>query len=106
MAAGDVQVGEQVADGLGGHGGAVIGVDVVRHGAVVSGDRVLHERFGQVAVLGDVHLLVNGFAGEDVQHDVQVEVGSAPGSFQFGDVPGPYLVRAVSDQLRADPGRV
>ena len=33
-------------------------------------------------------------------------MGAAPESFQLRDVPGPDLVRAVGDQLWADPGRV
>src|ERR1035437_6609698 len=109
MAAGDLQVRQQVADGPGGHGGhggAVIGVDVTGPGAVVGDDGVLHERFRQVAVLAWVYFPVNDLAGEDVEHHVQVEIQAAPGSFKLGDVPGPYLVRAVGDQLGPDPGRV
>jgi hypothetical protein len=102
----DLQVGQQVGDGLGGHRGAVIGVDVPRPGTAAGDDSVLDEFSGQLTGLGQVHLLVNGLAGEDIDHHVQVEIGAAPGSFQFGDIPCPHLVRPVSDQLGADPRRV
>ena len=93
----DPQVGQELGDGLGGHRGAVVRVDVRGFRSAVSDDRVLDERSREVAVLPVVDFPVDGLAGEDVEHHVQVEVGAFPWSFQFRDVPGPDLVRAVSD---------
>ena len=64
MAAGDVQVSEQGGDVLGGHRGAVIGVDVARLRAAVSDDGVLHERFRQVAALAVMNLPADDLAGD------------------------------------------
>src|SRR6185437_4916018 len=106
MRLGDPQVREQVGDRLGGHGGPVVGVNVIRPGTPVGSHGVLDEFFREVTVLGRVDFPVDGLSGVDVDHDVQVEVQAAPFRFEFRYVPGPYLVGAVGDELGADAGRV
>src|SRR6266851_4266362 len=89
----------RAGDGITGHGGAAVGVDRLRRDPSVGVDGVLDEFFREGAVLGGPGLPVNDFAGVDVDDDVQ-QVPYSPGrSFQFRDVPGPYLVRAVGHQL-------
>jgi hypothetical protein len=100
------KVREQIGDWLGCHGGPVVGVHVIRPGTSVGFHGVLDELFREVAVLGGMDFPVDRFPGVDVDHDVQVEVEPAPFRFQFRYVPGPYLVRAVGDELGADAGRV
>src|ERR1700761_7591018 len=105
MRLGDPQVREKVGDRLGGHGGPVVGVHVARPGSSVCLHGVLDELSREVSVLSRVDFPVNGLAGIYVDHDVQVEVETAPFRLQFRDVPRPYLVRAVGDELGADTGR-
>ena len=89
----------QPGDGIRCHGGSAVGVDRLRRDPSVSLDGVLDEFFREGSVLGRPGLPVNGFPGVDVDDDVQQVPYAAGGSFQFRDVPGPYLVRAVSHQL-------
>jgi hypothetical protein len=50
---------------------------------------MLDEFLGQGSGLGGPYLEVHDLAGVDVQHDVQLVVDAAGGSFQFRDVPRP-----------------
>jgi len=52
MTLGDVQVGEQRRDGLGGHRGAAVGVGGSGSDAAVADDGVLDECLGELGVLG------------------------------------------------------
>ena len=102
----DVQVGEQRGDGFGGHRGAAVGVDGSGRDPAVADDGVLDECLGEVGVFGDVHLPSHRLAGEDIEHDVQIEVVPPPRSFEPRDIPRPHLVGAVGDELGTDAGRV
>ena len=48
----------------------------------------------------------DGVAGPDIEHDVEVEPVPFVGAGEFGDVPGPHLVRSVSDEFGFDVGGV
>ena len=89
----------QPGDGIRCHGGSAVGVDRLRRASSVSLEGVLDEFFREGPVLGRPGLPVNDFPGIDIDDDIQ-QVPYAPGGpFQFRDVPGPYLVRAVGHQL-------
>ena len=63
-----------------------------------------HERRATDSAWGDEP--AHGVAGVDVEDDVEVEPGPFVGAGEFGDVPGPHLVRSVGHQLGFDVGGV
>ena len=97
---GDVQIDQQLRDGLGAHAGAAVGVQGQRarldrllgHGV---GDQLL----GQLGGLAQRDHPAHDVAAEDVQDHVEVEVAPLHRSAQLGDVPAPDLTGAGGQQL-------
>src|SRR5713226_3409599 len=100
MGLGHAEIGEQEGDGLGGHRRPAIGVD----GKLPAVDALpatglVNEPLGQRGALAMGHHPADHVATEDVEHDVEVEVGPLRGSEQLGDVPTPELVGPAGQQL-------
>ena len=91
--------GEQASDSIRGHRRAAVGVDSSGRGPAVGLYRALDELLREGAVFLRPDLPSGDFPGEDIDDNVQEKPCAAGRSFQFGDVPGPYLVRAMSHQL-------
>jgi len=70
VAAGHVQVDEELGDGLAGHGGTSVGV--YRVGLAVGANDVVDELGGQLGGLCGLDTPAEHVAAEDVQHHVQV----------------------------------
>src|SRR5581483_8045078 len=82
------EIGEQLGDGLGGHGAAAVGVDgelSVADAVVVDG--VGDELFGEGGRLAGRDEPGDGVAAVDVEDHVEVEPRPFVGAGQFGDVP-------------------
>src|SRR5206468_11753830 len=87
--------------GLGGHGRAAIGVDGELLAAdALAGTRLANELLGQRRALAMSHHPAHDVAAEDIEHDVQVEVGPLRGPEELGDVPTPELVGPAGQELR------
>jgi hypothetical protein len=98
--AGDPEIGEQEGGGLGFHRPAPIGMQGQLAGChLVLGDGVLQQRLeeGGTFAIGDAP--ADHAAAEDVEDDVEVEVAPLGWPHQLGDVPGPDLIGAFSQQF-------
>ena len=85
---GDAEVGQHQGGGLGLHGAAAVGVEgqlAGRHG--VLGEGVIEQRLEQGGALGIGDAPADDPAAEDVEDDVEVEVGPFRRSHQLCDVP-------------------
>lgn len=104
---GHAQVGEQEGHGLRGHRGAAIGMDR----ELARGDLLLGEGLGNQA-LGKGGLLLmsdhpaDDVATEDVEDDVEREVGPFAGTEQFRDIPAPDLVGTGREEFGLGIGRM
>jgi hypothetical protein len=100
MGLGDAEVSEEQRHGFRGHGGAAVGVD----GQLITRDplpgaRLADEPFGERGALPMGHHPADDVPTEDVEHDVQVEVGPLGRPEEIGDVPAPQLVRPAGEEL-------
>ena len=97
MGFGDSQVGQEKGHGFGAHRGAAIGMDGELSGSnVLFEGRVLDEASCQDGAFAGSQHPSDDTSAEDIEDDVEVEVGPLGGSQEFGDVPGPDLVGGPS----------
>ena len=105
VGAGDAEIGEELGDGSGGHRGAAVGVQgELAGGDCFGGGAGGDEFFGEAVGFAWCDEPADGVAGVDVQDDVEVEPGPFVGAGEFGDVPGPHLVRCGGDEFGFDVG--
>lgn len=98
----DLEVAQQLGEGLGGHlGAAVVVQDERAGGGVVLVHGLLEEQLGQRCGLGARDHPADDVAAEQVEHELEVEVGPLHRGAQPRDVPAPDLVRGARDQLGA-----
>ncbi len=100
MALGDTQVGHQKGDRLGPHDPAAVGVNgELAGGNLVLADGFLDELLGQFGAFPVRDHPAGNVATEDVEDDVEIEVGPLDRTPQLGDVPTPKLVGRGGQQL-------
>ena len=105
--AGDAEVGEELRDLFGGHRWAVVGVQVELLAFYVVGVAGgIDELFGEGVGFVRRDEPADDHARVDVQDHVAVEPVPLVRPGEFGDVPGPHLVRCVGHQLGFHPGWV
>ena len=100
VALGDAEVGQEKGQGLGLHRGSPIGLQGELSGLdALFGGRLLDQALGQGRAFARGHHPADDVAAEDVENDVEVEVGPLGRPEQFGDVPRPDLVGAGGQEL-------
>ena len=98
---GDAQIGQQKGHRLGAHGRAAVGVDGELAGGMLCFSQVSSmSLLGQFGAFARRHHPADDVAAEDVEDDVEVEVGPLGRAAQLGDVPTPKLVGRGGQQLR------
>ena len=63
------------------------------------GDGIVEQRLEQGCGLGIGDMPSDDTAAVDVEDDVEIEVAPLGGSLEFGDIPGPNLIRPFRQQL-------
>jgi hypothetical protein len=103
----DAEVGVQMRNRLRGHRRPAVSVD----GKLAGGDSLplaslFDELLGERCALAVGDHPADDVAAEDVEDDVQVQVGPLRRAKQLRDVPAPHLVRRRGEKLRLLVGRV
>jgi hypothetical protein len=90
---GDAEIGHEEGHRLGRHDPATVGVDVeLTGGNLVLANGLLNELLGQFRALPMHDHPADGIATEDVEDDIEIEIGPFGRTQQFGNVPAPKLV--------------
>jgi hypothetical protein len=98
---GDAEIGEQKRRGLGSHGTATVGMQGQLAGRCgMLGRGILEQCREQGCAFFVSDAPADDPAAEDVDDDVESEIRPFGRPHQLGDVPGPYLVGGLRQQLR------
>lgn len=100
MGFGDAQVGQEKGNGFGAHGGAAVGVKgELSEGDVLFEGGVADQTFGQLSALPQGHHPAGDIAAEDIEDDIEIEIGPLGGAMEFGDIPGPELIGSGGEEF-------
>ena len=61
---------------------------------------LLNESFCQFCILSIGYTPACNKAAVDIQDNIEAVIAPLYGSFEFGDVPSPYLIRAIGEKLK------
>jgi hypothetical protein len=103
----DAQVRKQQGHRFAGHGGAAVGVQgkLLREDVLLEAglpDELLRNLSGIVSG----HRPANHIAAEDIEQDVEMEVGGLGAGTELGDIPGPQLIGSRGKEFRFGVGGV
>ena len=100
MGLGDAEIRHEKGDGLRGHDPPAVGVDgELAGGNLLLANGLLDELLGQFRALPRRDHPADDMAAEDIEDDIEIEVGPLGRTQQFGDVPTPELVGSSGQQF-------
>ena len=100
MRFGDAEIGEQQGGGLGLHRAAAVGMQGELAGRdIVLDDGVVEQRFEQRGAFSVGDVPADDPAAENIDDDIEIEVGPFRRPHQLRDVPGPDLIWAFGEKF-------
>lgn len=99
MAFGDLQIDQKTGHGLGPHGGSSVSMQSqLAWQNIMTRNRVGNELLSQFCTLAWRDQPAHDEAAEDVQNHIKVKASPLGRPLEFGDIPGPNLVRCNRQQ--------
>jgi len=102
---GDAEVSEEKGDGMRAHGGAAIGMDgeFPRADVLFAGSGV-DQAFGEFSAFAAGDHPPDDKTAEDIEDDVEIEVGPFGRAMEFSEIPRPELVGSGGEEFRFGVG--